>query len=663
MCLANEVAGGSGGEPTATATATAMAEPIGIKLTGWKRSLVSWRLGLRLRPSYRASGKRRVILAQVLHTRSWRLLLVVLTGELVDYGYYKPPNTASIPASPSAAVPQHASATPPATSCISSLLLYNTETLKSTCQKPKSVLEPDVITRNVLSLSNATALYSHFLNHMLPHFPFFVTTNSFAHTRSHKPVLFLAILAAASACIGDADIRAKLLDDMYAALSRTIFPGDKSLELVQAIIITGTWFHAPATAGHSRIWMLTVQATVIAIDLKFAASEDLDERRALLACYANSTLTSVILRRPVLLRYGRRIQESLELVTNTGTDSDYIVTSYVTLIRYMEEVYGNSGVIDGDYIPAPSAQVVSWVLEAFTQRIAALRKKINKTIKPSPVKESMEIAHLGMAVQVFAIVFDIPGGIMSVQVKLLQAAHETLDHFLKCSAETLKSSPFIVFGRTANACSILLRLASTLVGERNGSSSSTTAPELHSEGRLEFESRLEQLKIMYYLTKLIERLRSLLGPSSTSGEGGGGGNRTLATTLALFEGMKVYYNKNLAPPPPSPPPPPPPPPPPSHPEEGEALAAASILCGTPTAYPQYNIAHIYQQQQYPLAEMDLSPEEIESFFYGVEGQFMPSVIGGGGGGGVGMSVWPPGPPWGAEGVGIEGVGEYGWAGA
>ncbi|KAF8250401.1 hypothetical protein K440DRAFT_639983 [Wilcoxina mikolae CBS 423.85] len=574
-----------------------------------------------------------------------------------DYGYFKPPNTASIPASasPSATIPRPKSTSP---GCAGPLLLFNTERPKSTRPKPKSTLEPDVINRDILTLSNATALYSHFVNIMLPHFPFFVHTDSFAHTRHHKPVLFLAILSAASACTSAVDLRSKLLDEVYVALARAVFPGDKSLELVQAIIITGTWYHAPATVGQSRVWMLTMQATAIAIDLKFASSADLDERRAMVSCYAQNTLVAIVLRRPVLLRYGRKIQESLDLVEATGIDGDQILSAYVTLVRYMEEAYEGCGAIEGDYNLAPSTQVVSWVLEAFSQRTAEHRKRIAKTIKSTAARASAEIARLGVAVQVFTIVFDIPGGMMGAQAKLLQAIHEIIEAFLNLSAEDLRSSPFLVFGRTANACSVLLRLASVLAGERGSSSSSTIAPELRADGRL------EQLKVTHYLTALIDRLRTLLGPpSSTSGEGGGG-TRTMATTLALIEGLRVYYNKHLAPAPPPPPAPPLPP----HQEEGEALAAASILCGTPTAYPQYNLQHIQQQQQqqqppFSVAEMDLSPEEIESFFYGVEGQFMANAIGGAGVGGVaGIVGWPAGS-WGAEGVGIGGTGEFGWTGA
>jgi hypothetical protein len=542
----------------------------------------------------------------------------------LDYGYYTPPTTSSVPvsmpASASSSAPiQTASGSPPTLPPpvgFANPLLFFCPDRRNSRPKPKLQLGPDVLSRNVLNLNTATMLYEHFINNMLPHFPFYTPHESLGQIRHQKPLLFLAILAAAAASTGAIDLHNKLLDDAYATLSRFILHGEKTLELVQAIIITITWYHPPSAIEQSRLWMLTMQASAIAVDLNTGSSTDLDERRALLTCYSCNACISIVLRRPIFLRYGRKIQESIELVENTGLEGDRILCAYVTLVWYMEEAFSACGIIDGDYTAAPNPQAMGYVLDNFWRRVSEYQKKMTKVLNNSPLRASMEVAHQGAILQAFALVFDIPGGNVSAHARLLQAAHETIEIFLSCPVDTLKASPFHVFSRMANACSVLIRLASSLVGERN------IAPELRMDGRIPLEhlndGRLEHLRIPHYLSLLIERLRLLLGPSSSATNSG---SRTLVMSLALLEGMRVYYNTHYSPPAPE-------------------VAAASILCGTPTpaTYPQY-------QQPLTLADFDVnvSQEDIESFFYGADSVIM---LGANGGNGLGWDM-----------------GEYAWAGA
>ena len=108
-------------------------------------------------------------------------------------------------------------------------------------------LHNDVVDRGMLSMNEATLLFIRYSKELVQHFPAVVLPQGpdIGEIRRSKPVLFLAIIAAAS---GSSDqnlnkfLNKKILQ-VYA--DRIAIKGEKSLELIQSMLITMIWYFPP----------------------------------------------------------------------------------------------------------------------------------------------------------------------------------------------------------------------------------------------------------------------------------------------------------------------------------------------------------------------------------------------------------------------------------
>lgn len=127
----------------------------------------------------------------------------------------------------------------------------------------------DVIDRGVVDVESAQAAFERYVTKMAPEMPMVVfppgTTMGFV--RRERPALFLAILAAA---IGPfkKDVQLKLLDDVYRLVAeRVVVKGEKSLELVQALIVLAVWYMPPDNLEELKFYQLVHFAVILAMDL------------------------------------------------------------------------------------------------------------------------------------------------------------------------------------------------------------------------------------------------------------------------------------------------------------------------------------------------------------------------------------------------------------
>ncbi|KAA8896163.1 hypothetical protein FN846DRAFT_966182 [Sphaerosporella brunnea] len=572
-----------------------------------------------------------------------RLGVMADRGERED-GYRTPPPTTT----PSSTTPERPTQTNlPPLSLTNPMYYFSLADLRSQ-PRPKTAAAPDVVSRGVLTLTRATALYSHFVKSMLPHFPFIEPT-SVERCREELPTLFLAILAASAASLGHAELHSNLLEEVYNVLaSRILVSCEKGLELVQAILTVVTWYTPPGCFTQSRLWMLTMQAGTMAIEIGLGTSSDttgVDGARALLVCYGCNASISVVVKRPVFLRWGKRIETALARVKKSNQKADRVVALYVQLVRHVEEAAGAAGVLEGDSVSIGAASL-AWVLDTCQRRVnetlAADRKDSEgKSHDWGITSTSVEIARTGAVLQAFSLLLDRNESplLMAANARLLVTAHRTLELFMAAPTEVLRCSPFHVFSRTANACSVLLRFAT-----REKSKGSSLVP----------------LRVLHYYEATISCLRQLLSK---------GTNRGFHMCLGLIDSMRAYYCNNIEAPPP---------PPQQQQHEEDAVAAASILCGGPSSSytaprfsegfamptppdqqmfpppppPSQMLQQQQQQQQMQFEPMDVSQQDLGAFLSSIEGQVMMGFEFDGCGGG-----WPA--QWGCVG---EGESEYAtWA--
>ncbi|KAF7190276.1 Transcription factor himD [Pseudocercospora fuligena] len=101
----------------------------------------------------------------------------------------------------------------------------------------------DVVDSGMLSMATARQLFETYKNELYPHYPLVyiapsVTADDLRYT---KPALFLAIIAAASGK-ENADLSAALDKEVLQSYAtRSLVQSQKSLELVQALLISAVW--------------------------------------------------------------------------------------------------------------------------------------------------------------------------------------------------------------------------------------------------------------------------------------------------------------------------------------------------------------------------------------------------------------------------------------
>lgn len=174
----------------------------------------------------------------------------------------------------------------------------------------------DVIDRGVVSEELATKLFDTYVKDLAPHSPFVVfplvtTANSVRRT---KPLLFLAIIAAAAGKT-DPSLFSRLSCEVLSAYThRTIVKSEKSVELVAAMIVFVTWYYPPGKFAQLKFYEHIHAAANMAMDIGLGTNpqvkrsrrgavdtlpppnqssestyEDLERKRTYLGCYIMTT--------------------------------------------------------------------------------------------------------------------------------------------------------------------------------------------------------------------------------------------------------------------------------------------------------------------------------------------------------------------------------------
>lgn len=127
----------------------------------------------------------------------------------------------------------------------------------------------DAIDRGLVSLEAAAEAFDYYVTEMTPQLPIvtFPPGTTIHDIRRSKPVLFHTILAVAIGPI-QPDIQVPLFDEFWKILAeRMVVKGDKSLELVQAMVLTSTWYLPPDRYEELKFYQLINMAITQAIDI------------------------------------------------------------------------------------------------------------------------------------------------------------------------------------------------------------------------------------------------------------------------------------------------------------------------------------------------------------------------------------------------------------
>lgn len=136
----------------------------------------------------------------------------------------------------------------------------------------------DVIDKKIMDAATATKIFNYYVNKMAPHMPIVVFPADITPgtVRKTRPTLFLAILSIA--CAQDYPQLQPVLtrEIMRAYADRLICKREKSLELIQALQVSTTWFSADA-----NFYQLIHMAAVMGIELGMSTRTKSEKERFL----------------------------------------------------------------------------------------------------------------------------------------------------------------------------------------------------------------------------------------------------------------------------------------------------------------------------------------------------------------------------------------------
>ncbi|KAH7393264.1 hypothetical protein BKA64DRAFT_82114 [Cadophora sp. MPI-SDFR-AT-0126] len=403
--------------------------------------------------------------------------------------------------------------------------------------------DSDFIERGLITMEEAARLFKSYNDDLVQHYPAvsFEPTVSAEELRRTKPTLFLATVAAASGQLGS-QIYSILNSELLCAYAhKTVIEGQKSLELVQVMIILSVWYFPPGKFAQLKYYEYIHMAATMGLDIGLGTdpkssrdrrrnfeespstflidSAEIERRRTFLVCYQISTGVSLSSRRPNMLRYNRWVEECLESLANNSNASqtDRYLVSWIRLIRITEEIglaFGFEDISSMANLSETRTQIMMSGLQKALQSWKVLASSdLNDALMIQYHHSQLflhEIAlHDDHQPEDFRPPFDM-GKILSIHTipgakdsfikstaNLISSAQSMLDIILGMELSVLRSLPIYNFVRMAYSVIILVKLYIS-----SKSSASKIGEVLDRE----------RLRLGFYLKALIDLLIAAVGP-------------------------------------------------------------------------------------------------------------------------------------------------------
>jgi len=227
----------------------------------------------------------------------------------------------------------------------------------------------DVIDRGVITADTATRLFNRYVDDMAPHMPAVVFSRgtTAADIRKSKPTLFLAILSAGASTDHPEVQKMFTKEVMQIYADRIVCRGEKSLELIQALLVSTIWYWPPEHFEELKFYQLIHLAAVMGIDINinkknkpcktpksmaglwkdhawrrtaFPDAASIESRRTWVSCYFLCCNAAMGLRRPNLVRWTSYMGECIEVLETSpeAAPSDKLLCQWVRSQHIAEEV-------------------------------------------------------------------------------------------------------------------------------------------------------------------------------------------------------------------------------------------------------------------------------------------------------------------------------------
>ncbi|ORX96806.1 hypothetical protein BCR34DRAFT_669144 [Clohesyomyces aquaticus] len=255
---------------------------------------------------------------------------------------------------------------------------------------------------NLMTPETAERIFNRYVNDICPHFPAVpLAPGITAHeVRDRKPLLFLAILAGSSHGSAEQlvsqDVQrelTKLLKDQFADIIWR--NGEKSLEIVQSLQLGVLWYRPPMHYEQHNFYMMVNCAAVMALDLGLGRpatpnvmklnvgpfrrchpnASSIEARRTFLVCYYLCMSITMVLRRPILLRWTKYMDESVSILESSAEalPSDKVLLQHIKMARIGENISVQFCMDDPSVEVSISEPKVIYALKIFENELQQLR--------------------------------------------------------------------------------------------------------------------------------------------------------------------------------------------------------------------------------------------------------------------------------------------------
>lgn len=220
----------------------------------------------------------------------------------------------------------------------------------------------------LVSPEQAQHLFRRYTEELFPAFPAVpLPANADASTvRDVCPLLYLAVIVVAPYGTGETivstETQRQLAQLLKETLAEIVFTrSERSLEIIQVMQLAVLWYRVPEHYDRHSFSVWVDMACCYASNLRLGRNSKrndgcttdpntLDARRTLLVNYYLSISITMILRQPLAIRWGREIQECLDVLTTSpqALKSDKVLCKHVQLAQIWEKVYNVFDMTDPD---------------------------------------------------------------------------------------------------------------------------------------------------------------------------------------------------------------------------------------------------------------------------------------------------------------------------
>lgn len=366
--------------------------------------------------------------------------------------------------------------------------------------------QPDCVDRGLITMEEAGLLFQRYTDRMATHLPavVFPPGTTAAEIRQTKPILFLSIMSVASS--QTPNIQRQLVKELMQIFAdKVVVHGQKSLELVQSIMISVIWYFPPEHFEELKFYQLVHLAAVMAIDMGLGRRKNspksrlipytwrdhpfrkhplpdpatIESRRAWLAVYFLASNVAMALHRPNLIRWQSFMTECMDILESSpeAAPSDRYLCHLVWTHRLAEEVGIQFSMDDPSIFVNITEQKVQYALRGFERDLAKYSENIPKEDKQPSLLLSFSVMNLYMheiALQTNeeysganseALRDPIPGladSLTAAHISALSSCLTAIDGifetFLSLDVATIRCLPIFNFVRVAYAVVVLIKI-------------------------------------------------------------------------------------------------------------------------------------------------------------------------------------------------------------